>query len=112
MYGGRAARRVSPRTSVENALARLPGLDARPSRWGGQTAYHVGDREIAHFHGATRLDVRLTKEGIRELMSEGPVDPRITTRGASAHWVAVRLGSARDVAFVLALVERAVRANA
>lgn len=90
----------------------MPDLAARPSRWGGRVAYHVGDREIAHFHGETRVDVRLTKEGVRELKAEGPVDPRITTRGASAEWVAVRITSERDTALVVALVERAIRANA
>jgi hypothetical protein len=84
----------------------------RPSRWGHTHAYFVGDREIAHFHGDQRIDVRLTKERIRELVSEGAFDERVKTRGPSAEWVAVRVAGVRDLALALFLVREAVHANA
>ena len=99
------------RDDLERKLMEIPGLTRRPSRWGHTYAYHVGDREIAHFHGDQRLDVRLTKERIRELKSEGGLDERVRTRGASAEWASVSVREARDVAFAVYLVQEAVHAN-
>jgi hypothetical protein len=92
-------------------LLELPDVARHASRWGHAHAYFVGDREIAHFHGDQRLDVRLTKERIRELKSEGALDARVKTRGPSAEWAAVTVVETRDVAFAIFLVQEAVRAN-
>ncbi len=100
------------RQELAHRVAELPGVDARPSRYGDGMSFFAGDREIAHFHGATRMDVRLTKEEIRQLKEEGPLDPRLATRGPSAEWAAVSVRRVEDIPFALALVERAVRANA
>lgn len=70
------------------------------------------DTEIAHFHGDQRMDVRLTKERIRELRAQGAFDSRVSTRGPTAHWVAVRVAEEADVAAAVRWVEEAVRANA
>ncbi len=53
---------MSVKEEPERALAFLPGLEGRRSRYGLGLAYFTGGREIAHFHGETRMDVRLTKE--------------------------------------------------
>lgn len=103
---------MSARAQLEESLQRVPGLVRRPSRYGDAYSYFVGDREIAHFHGDGRMDVRLTKERIREMKAEGPLDPRIRTRGPSAEWAAVQVQSPRDLPLALQLVEEAMRANA
>lgn len=103
---------VSVRPEVERELDRLPGLDRRPSRHGDGRSYFVAEREIAHFHGEARLDVRLTKERIAEMRSERTLDARIRTRGPSAQWVALPLVSPKDVPLAIHLVEEAMRANA
>jgi hypothetical protein len=92
-------------------MQQLPGLAHRPSRYGDALSYFVGDREIAHFHGDGRMDVRLTKDRIRELKQEGTLDGRVKTRGASANWAAVRVSQASDVPYAIRLVEEAIRAN-
>jgi hypothetical protein len=102
---------VPVRTDLEQKLLEIPGVTRRPSRWGSSHAYFTGDREIAHFHGDQRMDVRLTSVRIRELKAEGALDERVTTRGPSAEWVAVRVVGARDVAFAVSLVQEAVQAN-
>jgi len=102
---------VSVRTHLERKLAALPGLTRRPSRYGDSHSYFVADREIAHFHGAERMDVRLTKERIPELRSVGVLDSRVKTRGRFAEWVSLSLTDPRDVDYALQLVEEAVRAN-
>jgi hypothetical protein len=100
------------RDDLERKLTEIPGVARRPSRSGHTHAYFVGDREIAHFHGDQRLDVRLTRERIRELVSDGAFDERVKTRGPSADWVAVSVVGVRDIALALFLVQEALRANA
>jgi hypothetical protein len=102
---------VTVREELEARLAELPDLVRRRSRFGNGFAYHLGDREIVHFHGDQRMDVRLTREVIRLRTAEGGFDERVTTRGPSADWAAVRVEASADVALALALVEDAIRAN-
>ena len=92
-------------------MAAIPGLTRGPSRYGHGSAFLAGGREVAHFHGENRMDVRLTREVIRVRKSEGGFDARVKTRGASAEWVEVHFFAASDFALVLTLVEEAVRAN-
>jgi hypothetical protein len=103
---------MSVRKELERRLAELPGVVARPSRWGHGSAYFVGDREIAHLHRDGRIDIRLTKERLRELKATGDLDARVRTRGPSAEWAVVTLAEPRDVGLALHLVDEAVRANA
>jgi hypothetical protein len=102
---------MTVREQLEQRLGSLPGLDRRKSRYGSSSAYYVGEREIVHFHGDQRMDVRLTSELIRTRKQEGGLDPRITTRGASANWAAVRVTESNDIPLAVALVEDAIRAN-
>lgn len=103
---------MSIRATLEARLTEVPGLDQRRSRYGHGGAYFVGEREVAHFHGENRMDVRLTREVIREHKARGPMDPRVRTRGSSADWVEVRVSETSDLAYALSLVEEAARANA
>jgi Luciferase len=103
---------MSVREELEQELARIPGLVRRPSRWGREHAYFVGDREIAHFHKDGRMDVRLTKELIRERKVEHALDERVHTRGPSAEWASVTLSTPTDLPLAISLVEEAMRANA
>jgi hypothetical protein len=100
-----------PRLELERQLTVLPGLEKRPSRHGDSMSYFVGDREIAHFHGETRMDVRLTKEGIHRLKSERALDARFRTRGPSAEWAEVHVTEMKDIPYAVSLVEEAIRAN-
>ena len=102
---------MSIREELERRLPEVPGVDRRPSRRGHGYTYFAGDREIAHFHGDLRLDVRLTRERIRQRVSERSFDERVRTRGPSADWVAVRVVADQDLTLALSLVEEAVRAG-
>jgi hypothetical protein len=104
--------RMSPREELERKLAAIPDLVRRRSRFGNAYAYFVGAREIAHFHGDGRIDVRLTRQRIREMKIEDVLDPRVRTRGPSADWATIPLDAGRDVALAVELVEDAMRANA
>lgn len=102
---------MSVRSSLERGLSALPELESRPSRYGHSSSYFVGDREIAHFHRDSRMDVRLTKEVIRRLKAEQALDHRVRTRGSSAEWAEVRVAEERDVPYAIYLVEEAIRAH-
>ena len=102
---------MSVRASLERSLSALPELERRPSRYSDSDSYFVGDREIAHFHRDSRMDVRLTKEAIRRLKSERALDHRVRTRGPSAEWAEVRVGEEKDIPYAIYLVEEAIRAN-
>lgn len=100
---------MSVRAELERRLVDLPGLARRRSRFGDAYSYFVGEREIAHFHGDGRLDIRLTRQCIREMKGDGTLDPRVRTRGPSADWATLPLLGDRDLALALELVERAMR---
>ena len=103
---------MSVREELEGRLGKIPDLVRRRSRFGDGLSYFVGGREIAHFHGDGRMDVRLTRQRIRELKAEGRLDARVRTRGASADWATVELSAPKDVVLALEMVEDAMRANA
>jgi len=102
---------VTVRSDLEVQLERLPGLERRRSRFGDQFSFFAGPREIAHFHGDGRMDVRLTRDVIRVRKAEGGLDERVQTRGPSADWAAVRIETVRDIPLAVSLVEEAIRAN-
>lgn len=103
---------MSIRDELEEKLGEITGLARHRSRFGHAFSFFVGSREIAHFHGDGRLDVRLTREWIRAAKAEGTLDPRVRTRGPSADWATVPLHDRRDVTLALILIEEAMRANA
>ena len=100
------------RAELEQKLCELPGLNRRRSRFGDQFSFFLGSREIAHFHGDGRMDVRLTRQWIREAKTGGTLDPRVRTRGPTADWATVPLLDPRDLNLAASLVEEAMRANA
>jgi Family of unknown function (DUF5519) len=102
---------MTARQELEQRLPAIPGVTRKASRSGRGLSYFAGGRETAHFHGETRMDVRLTKEEIQRRKSEGTLDLRVITRGPSAEWVEVHVRAMGDVAFVLELVKDAARAN-
>lgn len=102
----------SIRSRLETMLLELPGLERRKSRFGDGHSYFAGSREIAHFHGDGRMDIRLTREVIRARKADGGFDGPVRTRGPSAEWASVSLDEAGDLPYVVSLLEEALRANA
>ncbi len=99
------------RTELEQRIAAIPGIEQTVSRYAHGMSFALGRREIAHFHGDTRLDVRLTCEEIRKRKSSRTLDPRFVTRGSRSEWVEIRLGDLHDLEFAVSMVEEALRAN-
>ena len=117
MAPSRTTPRAAPSTAtvlreeLERRIAAVPGIERNVSRYGHGHSFAVGGREIAHFHGESRLDVRLTREEIRQRKLDEALDPRLITRGPGSEWVEIRVLCPEDLAFALSIVEGAVRAN-
>lgn len=103
----------SAQSEIDRRLTALPGLRRRnDSRWAEGASYHLGEREIAHFHSDGSLDVRLTRGVIRQLKATQALDARIRTRGPSADWVKIPIQGSAEVELAVETVELALRANA
>lgn len=90
----------------------IPGVKRQvSSRRGHGNSYLAGEREIAHFHGAERLDIRLTSTVIKKRLAEGGFDEGVSARSPTANWVAVHL-TADTLPLALDLLRVAIRANA
>jgi hypothetical protein len=91
-------------------LRALPGVEARPSRFGTRgPAFWVSGREFCHFDRDGRIDLRLTQAVIRA-HHELEQDPRVGLR-AGSNWIRILVGSSADVRFVLDLAAEAIAVN-
>ena len=102
---------TSLREELERWIAAVPGVERQVSRYGHGPSFALGGRELVHFHGESRMDVRLTREEIRQRKLDEALDPRLITRGPGSEWVEIRVLCPEDLAFALSIVEGAVRAN-
>ena len=99
------------RAELEELLVQKSGLLRKLSRFGDHHSYFVGSREIAHFHGDGRMDVRLTSQLIRDLQKKGVLDRRVLTRGPTANWATVPLSDEDDLDLAVEMVDLAMQAN-
>ena len=91
-------------SNIERAALGEGAFSPGPAIW-------VGKREIAHFDDEHSLDVRLTKEVIKQRRPELKDDPRVSLRHSGSDWIQVRTESQSDLDFALTLVRDAVAAN-
>jgi hypothetical protein len=88
----------------------IDGVEVGEGAFAPGLALWTGRREIAHFDGPTRLDIRLTRGLIRLSRDELKRDGRVTLRRGTSDWVCFDVSDG-DIAAVTALVTRAVAAN-
>jgi len=93
------------------AASRTSGIEVAPSAWTRFPAFFLEGREIAHFHSARELDIRLT----RSLISQGKptlrLNPNVEFRPHRSDWISYRLLSMADIQPALGLFHIAVDAN-
>jgi hypothetical protein len=82
-----------------------------PGTYYEEDAFWVNGKEVAHFHGEDAIELRLTKREIRVRRAELRADPRVDLRANASDWLTIRIGSMRDVPFVLELAEVAAAAH-
>jgi len=109
------ARPLRLRDELADRILDLPGVEMRPSRFGSETlAFAVGTREIAHFHGAREIDLRLTRAVIRRLRGDLEADARVLPGGdalGASDWVAFRFTRRADLGRAAELARLALGAN-
>lgn len=88
----------------------IPGVALSEGAFNAGEAVWVGRREIAHFDSGGELDVRLTRQVIRERRERLRSDRRVNLRSSGSDWVEVKL-SPEDLDFALDLLRDAAEAN-
>jgi hypothetical protein len=90
----------------------MGGVVEGESGFGPGVAFWVGATEVAHLDSDDVVDIRLTREVIRQRREALRRDGRVVLRkSGSADWLEVRCGSGDDVEFVVELITAAARAN-
>jgi Family of unknown function (DUF5519) len=95
---------------LRDALAAIDGIIESDSSFQDGLAYWVNGKEIAHFESQT-IDIRLTREGIRQRRAQLKADPRVRLRRSGSDWVEVTCTSPADDEFVIDLVRAAADAH-
>ena len=111
LENGHAACVANPRLDFMNRCADIAGAALGDGAFSPGPAIWVGKREVAHFDGPNDVEIRLTKDLIRERRPELRSDERIELRRGSSDWIQVRLETSSDFERAFALVRDAVRAN-
>jgi hypothetical protein len=96
---------------LRDEIVRINGVEESPSMFKDGKGFWVNGKEIAHFEGDEGIDIRLTRAVIRDLRNEFRLDDRLRLRPRSSDWVTVSVASVGDIAFAVALVERAAAAH-
>ena len=99
------------RSDLEARLSTIDDVMVSESMFGGGDAFWVNGKEIAHFHDAAVIEVRLTRAAIRERRAEFKADERVELRPSGADWMTVCFKTPVDVAFVFELVSIAARVH-
>lgn len=89
--------------AVRAAVAAMPGTSEGRSRFSDALAFWVSGHEFAHFHGSTRLDIRLPRE--RQKLLHG--DPRATFREGRSEWMEWHIRTEEDLAATIELLRTA-----
>ena len=95
---------------LRNALAAIEGVVESDSAFQEGLAYWVNGKEIAHFEGPA-IDIRLTREVIRQRRQDLKADPRVHLRRSGSDWLEVAFTSPEDDEFVIELVQTAAAAH-
>src|SRR5262245_27673437 len=81
--------------AVVEACSEAGPVDERPSQWGGKPALFLGRREIAHYDGNGRVDLRITASGWRQVAFGD--DPAVTRDRSRRDWVTICVASEADL---------------
>jgi Family of unknown function (DUF5519) len=85
---------MSKSESLQDWILQLPSVTKAPHRFGG-TEFQVHGLEFMHTHGASHLDIRLSKEDQQKMLEEGKAEPH--RFAPQAGWVTFRIRSEGDV---------------
>ena len=90
--------------------AEVDGASIGGGAFGAAMGIWVGTREVAHFDDEQSLDVRLTRQVIRQRRDEFRADERVTFRPSTSDWIEAEVHET-DVEWAAGLVAVAIAAN-
>ena len=93
---------------LELGIAKIPGMECRDSKVAGGSALFYGSKEIAHFHSANAIDIRLTQRIIKDEGLIQPEDSVFHRRSGNSQWIELRFTRTEHVANILRLARRLV----
>jgi Family of unknown function (DUF5519) len=96
---------------LRKQFLKIEGMIESDSMFDEEMAYWVNGKEIAHFRGANAIELRLTREVIRDRRVELRADPRVELRNSSSDWIAVSFDSLADAELVTRLAALAAAAH-
>jgi len=96
---------ASLREKLIKAIERIPHVQCRPSPVQGGFAIFYRDKEFGHFHSECELDLKLTKNLIKERGLSHPGDSLFhPNRAPGSAWIELRYGNTAEVKEVARLV--------
>jgi luciferase-like monooxygenase len=78
-------------------ILQLPGVKEAPHRVGG-IEFRVGGVEFMHSHGASSLDIRLSKEDQASVLKTGQALPHRAIVHRQDGWISLRIERLQDLA--------------
>jgi hypothetical protein len=96
---------------LREALVEIDGVVESDSAFGHGLAFWVNGKEIAHFEGEDAIDIRLTRQGIRQRRERLRSDPRVILRSGTSDWLEVTIASSDAEDLAIELVEAAATAH-
>jgi hypothetical protein len=97
------------KASLLAEIAKVPGVENRPSPVSGGSALFYNGEAFAHSHDENELDLKLTKRVIKALsLSHSKDSVHYPNRSPNSAWIEVRFKNPSDISRVCKLVKLAI----
>ena len=91
---------MSLREQIRKEILKLPGAAEKENRWGTKLSYFFEDKEFAHFHSESQMDMLKTPKVDKK-------DRRVEPNPYSEKWILFNFRTEQDAKYVLELVKMA-----
>lgn len=91
---------MSLREQIRKEILKLPGVVEKENRWGTKMSYFFEDKEFAHFHSESQMDILKTPKVDTK-------DKRVEPNLYSDKWILFNFATEKDAKDVLELVRMA-----
>lgn len=86
---------------IRDILMTFPSVVEKPNMFGTKLAYFFREREFAHFHSESQLDIKISKTEAAEIAAQAMENP------FSSDWILFNINSEQDARKALLLLKRA-----
>jgi hypothetical protein len=102
---------MSLKTELQARVLDDENIELKTSQFSEREAFWLGKREFAYFFNDKQIHVRITRQQIRKLGFHKDSDPRVQVRAPSSDWIHVQFKTAKDVEFVITMLNLAIEHN-